>query len=117
MKLEHRPAEELTRSIVQLAREKKARQISALHVEKLASYARALVIMTATSDRHTRALADFIQEEMKKDGQRPLGVEGYTGSKWILLDYGDVVVHVMQKDTREYYDLDGLWGEAAALEL
>jgi ribosome-associated protein len=111
------PALELARKIAQLAEEKKARQLVALHVEELVSYTQIIVIMTATSDRHARALADFIQEELKKDKERPLGAEGYGSGKWILLDYGDVVVHVMQKEAREYYDLDGLWGEAPPLEL
>lgn len=107
----------LSRQIVKLAREKKARQLVALRVEKLVSYASVMIIMSSTSDRHAHALADHVLEELKGNGLLPLGVEGRQSGKWILLDYGDVVVHIMQKEAREYYDLEGLWQDAEALEL
>lgn len=70
------------------------------------------MLLTATSERHARALASHIVESAKKGKQRPLGVEGLEAGQWILLDFGDVIIHVLQEQSREHYDLDGLWIEA-----
>ena len=67
------------------------------------------VIVTSTSNRHAKALADKVIEKIKQLGLRPLGVEGYETNEWILVDLGDVVVHVMQAPARKFYDLEGLW--------
>lgn len=92
--------------------EKKARRPLLLNVGTIASYTDFILLVTATSDRHARALADFVVEEMKKRRVRVSGVEGYETGQWILLDYGDAVVHILQADVRAYYDLDGLWADA-----
>jgi ribosome-associated protein len=68
-----------------------------------------LVIVSGTSNRHVRSLADNVVQEAKKRGERPLGVEGEDGGEWVLVDLGDVVVHVMLPATREFYDLERLW--------
>lgn len=108
---------ELSRRVLELAREKKARQVVMLDVSELISYASVMIIMSSTSERHTRALANHLLEELKKEKIRPLGQEGFQAGKWILLDYGDVVVHVMQKQERAFYDLDGLWHDARTMEI
>jgi ribosome-associated protein len=69
--------------------------------------------MSANTDRHVRAIADEIQDELRKQKIRPLSVEGLTAGTWVLLDYGDVVVHVFQESSRALYDIDGLWLDAA----
>ncbi|HOX42217.1 MAG TPA: ribosome silencing factor [Myxococcota bacterium] len=98
--------------------EKKARRPRLLHVGPLTSYTDYLLLLSATSDRHARALADFLASEIKRTARvRALGVEGVEGGQWILLDFGDVVVHVMQETTRKYYDLDGLWVDAEEVAL
>ena len=76
------------------------------------SYTNFLLILTATSDRHARALTDHLTEQLKRQKAKPLGVEGYDSGQWILLDFGEVIVHVFQETTRDYYDLDGLWVDA-----
>ena len=86
-------------------------------MRELASYTDYILILTATSDRHARALADHIQRSMRERKIRPLGVEGQDTGQWILLDFGDVIVHVLQEQARDYYDLDGLWIDAKRLTL
>lgn len=86
-----------------------------LEVSQLSSYTNYILILTATSDRHARALSDHMNEQMKKQKERPIGVEGQDTGQWILMDYGDVVVHIFQETYRDYYDLDGLWIDAEQL--
>lgn len=88
-----------------------------LGVSELTSYTNFLLIVTATSDRHARALADHLIEQTKLKSVKPLGVEGYDSGQWILLDFGDVIVHIFQENTRDYYDLDGLWIDAESLPI
>jgi ribosome-associated protein len=88
-----------------------------LCVSELTTYTSYLLIVTATSDRHARALGDYLIEQMKLKSIKPLGVEGYDSGQWILLDYGDVIVHIFQEASRDYYDLDGLWIDAESLPI
>lgn len=92
--------------------DKKAEDVRVLDIRGLASYADFLVLMTAGSDRQVSAIADAVDEELKKIGQRPIGVEGQGAGNWILIDTGDIVVHVFQAEARGFYDLDGLWADA-----
>ena len=70
------------------------------------------VLASATNQRQSQAMADAVEETMKAKGRRPLSVEGYVGGSWILVDYGDVVAHVMNRESRGFYDLEGLWADA-----
>ena len=92
--------------------EKKAEHVRILDVRGLASYTDFLVLMTATSDRQVGAVADAVDGQLRKLGHRPIGVEGQGAGNWILIDAGDVVVHVFQEDARGFYDLDSLWSDA-----
>jgi ribosome-associated protein len=98
--------------LASLAAEKKARRSLLLNVGHITSYTDFILLVTATSDRHARALASHIVEQMKKHKVRVYGIEGHEAGQWILLDYGDVIVHILQADVRAYYDLDGLWADA-----
>lgn len=89
--------------------EMKAKNVTSLDVRELTSVADNMVIASGTSTRHVKAMADNVQEKAKENGFRPIGVEGAESSEWILVDLGDVIVHVMQQATREYYDLERLW--------
>lgn len=75
-----------------------------------------LVICAAASERQVGAVASVVEDGLRKLGVRPIGVEGTESKRWILLDYGDVVVHVFLTSVREFYDLDGLWSDAPRLE-
>ena len=83
-----------------------------LDVRGLTSYADYFVVMTADSDRQASAIADHVEHTMKEQGVTKVGVEGYETGRWILVDYGDVVAHVMNRDSRGFYDLEGLWADA-----
>ncbi len=78
----------------------------------LTSYADWFVLMTADSERQAGAIADAIDEKLKAAGQTKVGSEGYSGGRWVLIDYGDVVAHVFGREARQFYDLEGLWADA-----
>ena len=94
------------------ALEKKASEIKVLDLRKLSDITDFFVICTAEVELHARAVADHIIESLKKRGIKPWHNEGYQNSRWILLDYVDVVVHIFLEETREFYGLEGLWGDA-----
>lgn len=112
-------AERLARAnrVAEAALDRKAVDLVALDVSELTSYADTFVIATATSDRHARAIADAICEEETAGGSKPLGVEGYDEGRWVLIDLGDVIVHVFQAEVRAAYDLERLWSDAVSLAL
>jgi ribosome-associated protein len=93
--------------------EKKAIGIEILDVTGKVDYADYLVVMTGRSDRHVSSIATGIEEEMRKRKVAPLSMEGLTGATWVLIDFGDVVVHVFQEDARALYDIEGLWIDAS----
>jgi ribosome-associated protein len=97
--------------------EKKAEDVTLFDVRGLSSYADYLVIMTADSDRQAGAVADNVDAVMKAAGHTKVAVEGYQTGTWIIVDYGDVVAHVMGRAAREFYDLDGLWADAPRAEV
>ncbi|HEY4015903.1 MAG TPA: ribosome silencing factor [Polyangiaceae bacterium] len=108
-------ARERATAIAVAALDKKAVGVEILDVAGKVDYADFLVIMTGRSDRHTQALAQGIEEALKRKGVRPLAVEGLHHGSWVLMDFGDVVVHVFLDEARQLYDLDGLWLDAQRL--
>jgi ribosome-associated protein len=107
--------EEMVAAIADLAADRKALDIVQLDLRGMIGYADYFVICTGRTDRQTRAIHDAIHEGMKAHGILPRRVEGVTEARWILMDYLDVVVHLFTPDTREYYRLEQLWGEAPSL--
>lgn len=101
--------EELQKLVVDALEEVKGVDIGVLDVREKASFTDVMVIVTGTSNRHVKALANNVVEEAKKHGVRPLGVEGEQQGEWILVDLGDVVVHVMLAEVRDFYGLERLW--------
>lgn len=92
--------------------EKKAKDLVILNVKEISGFADYFIICSGTSDRQVRAVASTIQENLKKMGILPLGVEGEAAGRWILLDYDDVILHVFLESVRTFYDLERLWSEA-----
>ncbi len=107
--------EAIAATVADLAADRKALDIVVLDVRGIVSYTDYFLICTGRSDRQARAIHDAIHAGMKSTyGLLPRRVEGVTESRWILLDYLDVVVHIFTPETREYYRLEQLWGEAPA---
>jgi ribosome-associated protein len=97
--------------------DKKGLDVVLLDVSGLLVITDVFVIATGTSRRHVRTLAEETEAQLKKaNDRRPLRREGMDDSTWVLLDYGDVVVHVFDEETRAYYDLERLWGDAPRLD-
>src|SRR5689334_24791141 len=97
------------------ALEKKALAVEILDVVGKVDYADFLVLMTGRSNRQVDALAQAIEEACARKKKRALSVEGLPSASWVLLDFGDVVVHIFQEDARGLYDIEGLWLDAARL--
>jgi ribosome-associated protein len=103
--------------VVEAARSKKAFRIRLLDVHGIATFTDAFAFMSGGSDRQNRAIADAVAEKLKADGHRPISAEGDQIGAWILLDYGDFIVHVMDEESRRHYNLEELWKAGRELEL
>ncbi|MBT1070743.1 ribosome silencing factor [Pelotalea chapellei] len=100
----------------ELAFDKKAYDIRALDISQVSTIADYLVIISGSSDRQVQAISDSIRTGLKKYG-KVNDIEGESEGKWIVMDYGDVLVHIFHDPMRSYYDLDGLWKMASQMEL
>ena len=90
----------------------------ALDLRSIASFTEFFIIASGANQRQVQAIADEINEQLKKQLQtRPVRIEGYNSAEWLLLDYGDFVVHIFNKESREFYDLARLWLDARKVEL
>jgi ribosome-associated protein len=92
----------------------KARDIAVLDVRKLTSMCDTMIIASAESNRQVKALAQHVRDKLKESGASIIGVEGEETGEWVLVDAGDIVVHIMQPAVRAYYNLEELWTPAAA---
>jgi ribosome-associated protein len=111
-------AKELALAIAAAALDKKALNVEIIDVRGKVDYADYVVVMSGRSDRQVNAIARGIEEHVKKTtGQNALGVEGLPQGTWVLMDFGDAVVHIFHEDTRGYYDLESLWIDAARIEI
>lgn len=111
-----RPSQ-LRKWILDALEDAKAREIVVLDVRKVAMFTDFMIIATGTSNRHVVAVADNVVEKLREHKRKPTGVEGMEGGDWVLLDYGDVVVHIMRAQTRAFYNLEKLWSEAKRVEV
>ena len=101
--------EELVRLAVSALEDLKGQDITPIDVRGKTSVTDYMIIASGSSSRHVKSLVENVLEQVKEQGVRPLGSEGLEGGEWALLDLGDVVVHVMQVPTRQFYDLERLW--------
>jgi len=113
----HQNIARLARRCAELALEKKAADIKIFEVSQLTSIADFFVICTGSVDTHVRGIFEHIVDTLREEDIRPWHVEGRERCQWILLDYVDVVVHVFQPETREFYGLERLWGDAKVEEI
>jgi len=117
MNAEPRPISSLdtasrVREAVAAADDRKAIDLKVLHLQKISDFTDYFLICSGGSERQVQAIADAVQERLRELRVRPLHVEGYNRAQWILLDFGDFVVHVFQEEPRRFYSLERLWGDA-----
>lgn len=100
------------KAVVKAGQAKKGEEILVLDLRDAAAFTDFFVIMHGNSSRQNAAISETIEQELKASGVRPLGVEGTQHGEWILMDYGNFVVHIFSKQARDYYLLEKLWGDA-----
>ncbi len=103
--------------IVKTLDKKKGEDIQAIKISDLTILADYFVIVNGTSNTHTRALADEVEYQLSEQGIEPERREADTGNTWIILDYGDIIVHAFYKDTRDFYKLEGLWADGEQIDI
>jgi ribosome-associated protein len=94
----------------------KTQNIAVLDVRKISDFTDYMVIATGTSNRHVQSSADKVAETLRDHGVRRVGIEGQQLGDWVLIDFGDVVVHIMREQTRDFYNLEKLWSDAKRVE-
>lgn len=111
------PADEVVKIICRAALDQKAQDLVVLDVKGISSIADYFVIMSGTSTRHVQGLADAVDREIGTKRMMAGNTEGLNDGHWVLLDYNDIIIHVFHSETREYYDLEGLWHDAPRFDL
>lgn len=104
--------DDLVKTVEEALEELKAKDVVRINVRELTGVTDYMVIASGSSNRQVSALADNVVEKAKAAGVKPLGIEGKDSGEWVLVDLGDVVVHIMQPETRQFYDLERLWQSA-----
>ena len=98
--------------VIEAAGDKKAEDILVMNVSEVTSIADLFILCSGRGERQVQSIADGIVEKAKAAGRTPVGVEGHSGGRWILIDLGDVIVHAFVPEERELYKLERLWGDA-----
>lgn len=96
---------------------RKAKNLTILNLKELSSFADYFIICSGTSDRQVQSIAASIHENLKECGIVPLGIEGESLGKWVLMDYEDVIIHVFYEPIREFYDIERLWPDAPRIDV
>jgi len=104
--------EQLWLAAIKAAEAKQAKDIKVLDLREISSFADFFVIASGANARQIQAIADEIEIQLKQLGEYPLSVEGYQNAEWVLLDYGDYLIHIFTEKARQYYDLERLWRDA-----
>ena len=92
--------------------EKKAKDIIVLDVRKITSISDYFIVCSTSNERQARAIAEDLRMRLKEMGKREMGVEGLEDARWVLQDFGDIVLHIFHESQREFYDIEGLWADA-----
>jgi ribosome-associated protein len=95
----------------------KTLDVVVLDVRGLTSFADTFLVCSGRSHRQVSAIAEFVQQDLKTKGIKPLGIEGLREGHWVLMDYGDVLIHIFYEPVRIFYDLEGLWSDAKTVKL
>ena len=105
--------QQLKQFAIQQLEDMKAKEITIIDVSNSSDVTDTMIICTGNSKRHVRSIAEQTALAAKKEGEAPLGIEGLEGSEWVLVDLGNIVIHVMQDETRQFYQLEKLWEQNA----
>ncbi len=108
---------EAVKLLCKVALDTKAEDLVVLDVNELSGFADYFIIMSGRSTRHTQGLASAIDKQMSHKRLKPESTEGMADGQWILLDFGEIVVHIFYKETRDFYDLEGLWHDAPRVNI
>lgn len=109
--------EDAVKNAAHAASAKKATDLVLLDLRTIVSFTEFFLICTGASTRQVQAISNAIEETLRASGKRPLHIEGYSSAEWILLDYGDFIVHVFSPASRRFYDLERLWRDAPLIEI
>ena len=110
-------SKEMVRLACEAMEDKKAQDIKIIDIEKVSTLADYFIIASGTNRNQVQAMADQVEETLGKAGFEPKSVEGYRNANWILLDYGDVVLHIFDEENRLFYDLERIWRDGTQVEL
>ena len=110
-------SEERILNCINAALQRKAKDLVVMQVKALSSFADYFMICSGTSDRQVKAIASWLQESLKKSGMTPLGMEGMQYGQWVLMDYGDIIVHIFYEPLRDFYDLERFWADAPKMTI
>ncbi len=108
---------EIWQYAVEAAQSRKAEDIVVLHIGEVSSFTEYFVVCSGTNTRQTQAIAEGIEDRLREEGWRPMGVEGKQVGEWILMDYGDLVVHIFSPQKRTFFDLERLWRNAPQIPI
>ena len=107
----------IAKKIAQLMTDKKAIDVTLINLKKITTLTDHFIICTSESDPQTRAIFNHIKDELIEDNIKPWRTEGYENLQWVVMDYINFVVHIFNKETREYYDFERLWGDAKIIKI
>ena len=110
-------AKEMAKLAVAALEEKKAVDVKVIDIEKISTLADYFIIASGTNRSQVQAMAEAVEEELQKQDIHPKNVEGYQSANWILMDYGDFIIHLFDKESREYYNLERIWRDAKFIEV
>ena len=109
--------EDAVKIAAEAASEKKAQDLVVLDLRDIASFTEYFLICNGNNQRQVQAISDAVADQLREVGKRPLHIEGYSNAEWILLDYGDFIVHVFGDSARRFYDLERLWRDAKRVKV
>ena len=102
-------ARDMAKKAVAMLEDRKAVDVKVINIEKVSSLADYFIIASGTNRNQVQAMADNVQEALEKEGVRPKNIEGYQTANWILMDYGDIVIHLFDEENRLFYDIERIW--------
>jgi len=110
-------SKEMAKLVCTALEEKKAEDIKVINIEEVSVLADFFIIASGTNRNQVQAMADNVEETLGKEGVNPKQIEGYQTANWVLLDYGDVIVHVFDEENRLFYDLERIWRDGKSVEV